>query len=41
MTNEKLSLSPLFLGLVTLFALAAGTATTTYAQDDAAADQAA
>lgn len=40
MTNEKFSLSPLCLGLVTLFALAVGMATTTYAQDDAAADQA-
>ncbi len=42
MTNEKLSLSPLCLGLVTIFALVVGMATTsTYAQDEPTADQAA
>lgn len=40
MTNEKLSLRPIFLGLVTLFALAVGlTSAAVYAQDETPADQ--
>lgn len=41
MTNEKISLRPFCLGLVTLLAFAVGFASTTYAQDAAPAEEAA